>query len=103
MKVVLSQFKKSLVASGLMTADEVEAFIDGLPPEKRPKDGTALAQILVRHKKLTKFQAQAIFQGKTKGLIMGDYIVLDRIGEGGLLDLPKSLVAGIHLLFERGL
>ena len=84
MEVLLGQFKRSLIDSGLMTADEVEAFIDSLPSDIKPKDGKALAQILVKQKKLTKFQAQAIFQGKTKGLIMGDYIVLDRIGEGGM-------------------
>ncbi|MFH1264497.1 MAG: bifunctional serine/threonine-protein kinase/formylglycine-generating enzyme family protein, partial [Planctomycetota bacterium] len=39
---------------------------------------------LVRQKKLTKFQAQAIYQGKTKGLILVDYVVLDRIGQGGM-------------------
>ena len=49
-----------------MSADEVEAFIDSLPDEKKPDDGAALAKELVRQKKLTKFQAQAIYQGKTK-------------------------------------
>ena len=83
MEVVLSQFVKSLTASGLMSADEVSAFLDSLPDEKTPDDGAALARELVRQKKITKFQAQAIYQGKTKGLILGDYTVLDRIGEGG--------------------
>ena len=90
MEVVLSQFTKSLTKSGLMTTDEVQAFIDGLPPDKRPTDGKTLAQELVRHKKLTKFQAQAVYQGKTKGLRLGDYVVLDRIGQGGMGQVFKA-------------
>ncbi|MFH1924024.1 MAG: serine/threonine-protein kinase, partial [Planctomycetota bacterium] len=90
MEVVLSQFVKSLAASGLMSAGEIEAFINSLPPEKKPDDGATLAKELVRQNKLTKFQAQAIYQGKTKGLILGDYLVLDRIGEGGMGQVYKA-------------
>ena len=82
MEVLLNQFIKALTQSGLMTSQQVEAFIEKLPPEKKPEDGKTLAQELVRHKKLTKFQAQAVYQGKTKGLTLGDYVVLDRIGQG---------------------
>ncbi|MHB8897867.1 MAG: hypothetical protein ACYC6Y_03875, partial [Thermoguttaceae bacterium] len=67
-----------------MTSDEVRVFVDALPFDRKPKDGKALAQELVCRGKLTKFQAQAVFQGKTKGLILGDYVVLDRIGQGGM-------------------
>ncbi len=42
----------------------------------------ALAKLLVRRHKLTKFQAQAIYQGKTRGLVVGNYLVLDKIGQG---------------------
>ena len=66
MEVILGQFTKSLAASGLMTADEVDSFIESLPPDKKPDDGKTLAQALVHRGKLTKFQAQAIYQGKTK-------------------------------------
>ena len=97
MEVVLAQFIKSLNTSGLITADEVEAFIEKLPLDRRPKDGAELAKALVRHKKLTAFQAQAIFQGKTKGLIMGDYVVLDRIGAGGMGQVYKAR----HKVMER--
>ena len=90
MEVLLSQFIRSLAASGLMTSDEVRAFIDAMPPDKKPKDGRALAQELVRRGKLTKFQAQAVYQGKTRGLILGDYIVLDRIGQGGMGQVYKA-------------
>ena len=73
-----------------MTADEVSAFIDSLPPDKKPEDGAALARELVRQKKLTKFQAQAIYQGKTRGLILDRYVVLDRIGQGGMGQVYKA-------------
>jgi len=97
MHVVLSQFVRSLTDSGLMTADQVRAFVEGLPPHKRPDDGAALARELVHRGKLTKFQAQAIYQGKAKGLIMGDYVVLDRIGEGGMGQVYKAQ----HKVMER--
>jgi serine/threonine protein kinase len=89
MEVVLSQFTKSLTKSGLMTSEQVEAFIES-PARKEAQDGKTLAQELVRHKKLTKFQAQAIYQGKTKGLTLGDYVVLDRIGQGGMGQVFKA-------------
>jgi len=74
MEVVLSQFVKSLAASGLMSADEVSAFLDSLPDDEQPDDGAALAKELVRQKKLTRFQARAVYQGKTK-LVLGDYVI----------------------------
>ena len=69
---------------GLLSAAEVSQFQDGLPPAKRPRDVQALAASLVKAGKLTKYQAQAVYQGKTKGLVFGQYVVLDKLGEGGM-------------------
>ena len=44
----------------------------------------SLARELVRANKLTKYQAQAVYQGKTKGLVFGEYRVLDKLGQGGM-------------------
>ena len=84
MAVILDQFVHSLVDSGLMSAEEVRTFIDALPPESQPNSAEGLAKLLFSRKKLTKFQAQAIYQGKTKGLVVGNYVVLDKIGAGGM-------------------
>jgi len=81
---MLQQFVESLVQSGLMTADEVSRFEQGLPPQRHPEDAQALARELVQGGKLTKYQAQMVYQGKPKGLVFGEYTVLDKLGQGGM-------------------
>ncbi len=90
MAVTLEQFVRELSHSELMSAEEVEVFLDTLPLESRPTRAEELAQELYRHGKLTKFQAQAIYQGKTRGLVVGNYIVLDRLGKGGMGQVYKA-------------
>ena len=84
MSITIEQFVERLTQSGLMSAQEIDSFLRQLPSEKRPKDVQQLAQVLVQQGKLTKYQAQAIYQGKTKGLVFGEYVVLDKLGEGGM-------------------
>ncbi len=87
MATTLEQFVENLVQSGLMSAAEVAAFrqgFEGLPPDQRPADVQTLARHLVQAGKLTKYQAHAVYQGKTKGLLFGEYTVLDKLGQGGM-------------------
>ena len=84
MAISLQQFIDGLTQSGLMSAAEVASFQQSLPPEKQPKDVQALAQTLVQAGKITKYQAQAVYQGKTKGLVFAEYTVLDKLGQGGM-------------------
>jgi polyhydroxyalkanoate synthesis regulator phasin len=64
MAVTLEQFVEHLVQSGLMSADEVSAFEESRSPQKRPQDAQTLARELVAAGKLTKYQAQLIYQGR---------------------------------------
>jgi formylglycine-generating enzyme required for sulfatase activity/predicted Ser/Thr protein kinase len=84
MAITVEQFIERLSESGLMSAAEVSQFQQGLPPEQRPKDVQQFAQVLIQQGKLTRFQATAVYQGKTKGLVFGEYVVLDKLGEGGM-------------------
>lgn len=80
----LEQYQTLLAESGLLSRDEVRRFLNDLPPDSRPKDAQALAKALVRADKLTKFQAAAVYQGQIKELILGEYEILDKLGQGGM-------------------
>lgn len=83
MPLTLKQFVENVSQSGLMEAGEVNSFCENLPPERRDSVQD-LAKLLVRERKLTKYQAQIIYQGKHQGLKFGEYTILDKLGEGGM-------------------
>src|SRR6266566_1245397 len=81
MAVALEQFVKQISDSGIITPGKLENFV---PPKAHPKDAQELARLLVKSHHLTKFQAQEIYQGRAKSLILGNYTILDKIGAGGM-------------------
>ncbi|MFH1919212.1 MAG: serine/threonine-protein kinase [Planctomycetota bacterium] len=88
--VAIEQFAEYLVRSGLFTAAGLSAFQDSFPPARRPRDAQELARELIGAGKLTKYQAAAALQGKTKGLVLGEYVVLEQIGKGGMGHVYKA-------------
>jgi serine/threonine protein kinase len=97
MSVTVNQFLKHLITSRLMTMDEVQAFLSTLDGDQKPQDGEAFAKKLVHAKQLTAFQASAIYRGKPHGLVLGDYMLLERIGMGGMGQVFKAM----HHRMER--
>lgn len=81
MAMTYEEFVQSLSDCGLMGADEVEAFLYSLPLDDRPRTAESLAKEMYRQGKLTRFQTQAVYQRKTFGLVIGNYVVLDRLGK----------------------
>lgn len=84
MSLSLAEFQKRLIDSGLMSADELRMFLESSPSDMQPADGDQLARNLVKQKRLTKFQAEQIYAGKGASLTLGNYIVLDKLGQGGM-------------------
>ena len=82
--VSIDEFLAGLTGSGLMTAEEVHAFRVSLPPSEEPMSVKVLATELVRRGRLTKYQAGRIATGRSSGLVLGKYVIQDKIGEGGM-------------------
>ena len=83
MAVSLVEFVEQLVSSHLATEAELRAVRDGLPDAKR-SDTQEFARELVRQKMLTAYQATAVYQGKAQSLFLGSYVLLDKLGQGGM-------------------
>ena len=87
MAVPLEQFVKQLEDSGILAGDTLQDF---LPPKSEPKDAEELARELIRKKKLTKFQAEEVYRGKGKALVLDNYILVEKIGQGGMGQVFKA-------------
>ena len=83
----LEQFIQQLEDSGILARDSLGEF---LPPNAAPKNAEELARALVRQRKLTKFQAAQLWQGKGKSLVLGNYVLMDKIGQGGMGAVYKA-------------
>lgn len=84
MSLPLEQFIERLIASSLMSSAELSTFQASFATDQRPSDSETLAASLVKAGKLTKYQAQAVYQGRIKGLVLGEYVILEKIGQGGV-------------------
>src|ERR1700733_5655862 len=62
-----------------------------------PLDSAALAERLVRDNILTSFQAKRLLSNKPQGLIVGGYLVLDRIGSGSMGRVYRAH----HVMMDR--
>lgn len=87
----LEQLVHTLSASGLVKAEEVTAIAERsvADPNSSGAPQELLTQ-LVRAGKLTEFQAQSVAEGRTSSLLLGNYLLLDRLGEGGMGQVFKA-------------
>ncbi len=77
-------FERFLTEAGLMTPASFRQFLGPLTAGPQPPGAEVIAQALVRAGVMTRYQAAAVYQNKTKGLFIGRYLVLDKIGAGGM-------------------
>ncbi len=74
-------FLANLRRSMLLSDEEMAAVERELPDTER---GRVLARSLVERGILTKFQAEQLLVGRVNGFLLGQYLILDRIGAGGM-------------------
>ena len=91
MGVTVGEFRRQVLESGLISAEELTRLEQSLPPEKQPKTVEQLAQLLLQSGRLTLFQIQQIAKGRGRKLILGEYVLLDRLGGGGMGVVYRAL------------
>lgn len=90
MAISIQDLLQNLTESGLLSDEEVSTVHETYA--QRGQRGTAeeFAKELVKSNHLTKLQAAAVLKGKTRNLIFGEYVVLDKIGSGGMGQVFKA-------------
>ncbi len=80
----LERLTELLVKSQLIAESEIRSVCTRLSGAGRAPEALDVLDELIRREKLTRYQAAAIAQGKIKGLVIGNYVVLEKIGAGGM-------------------
>ncbi len=90
MPVSRAQFESRLADSGIITLDELSSF------EVADDDPSALARALVEAERLTPFQAEVLLAESGPPLRLGRYLLLDRVGSGGMGQVHKAVHARMN-------
>jgi serine/threonine protein kinase len=81
-------FLASLRRSGLLSERELESVLRRLPETDR---GRLVAKALVEAGLLTRFQAGQLLAGRSGGFHLGQYRIMDYIGQGGMGRVYKAM------------
>ncbi|MDP6635324.1 MAG: protein kinase [Phycisphaerae bacterium] len=84
MAITLKEFAAELTGSGLMADDSVARCLSEFGMDVESGSALNFARELVASDRLTQFQADAVLAKSTLALVIGDYHVLDEIGQGGM-------------------
>ena len=80
MAATLDEFAQQIIDLELVTSEQLAALRAELPAP----DLQGLAKLLVQRKLLTAYQAKQIYAGQGRSLLLGNYLILDKLGQGGM-------------------
>ncbi len=83
-------FVWDLRRSGLIDRGPLDQLVGEFLKRNPRAEAPALADHLVGQGTLTEFQAERILNGKSQGLVLGPYILLDAIGSGSMGQVYKA-------------
>lgn len=86
----IEQFLRAITESGLMTAEEIDAFRQSVSADTA-SDTSSFARELIQRQKLTPYQASVLLSERSDPLLLDRYVILDTIDGGGMGIVFKAL------------
>jgi serine/threonine protein kinase len=83
-------FVWDLRRSGLIDRGQLDSIVSEFLKRNPRAEAPALAEFLVSQGTLTQFQAERVLNGKSQGLVLGPYVLLDAIGSGSMGQVYKA-------------
>src|SRR6266498_2960988 len=83
-------FVWDLRRSGLIDRGPLDQIVSEFLKRNPRAEAPALAEYLVNQGILTAFQAERVLNGKSQGLVLGPYVLLDAIGSGSMGQVYKA-------------
>ncbi len=90
MSIPVPEFIRNLRISGLLAGDEIDAIEAKLPAGHEDTPARSFARQLVRKGILTQYQAWRLLESDPTGMVLGNVVITDKIGAGGMGDVYKA-------------